>query len=80
MDSAAVARLIEKGIPGATVRVSSDDDTHFQAVVISGTFAGLRATARHQLVYRCLGELMGNEIHAMSIRALTPDEWKPPAR
>jgi acid stress-induced BolA-like protein IbaG/YrbA len=28
------------------------------------------------MVYRCLGELMGNEIHAMSIRAHTPDEWR----
>lgn len=76
MDSEAIAALIRQGIPGADVRVSSDDNTHFQAVVVAEAFAGLRATARHQLVYRSLGERMGNEIHALSIRALTPDEWQ----
>lgn len=76
MDASAIEDLIREGLPGATVRVSSPDNTHFQAVVISDAFAGLRATARHQLVYRCLGERMGNEIHALSIRALTPEESK----
>lgn len=76
MNAEAIARLIEEGIPDATVRVASDDNTHFQAVVVSDAFAGLRAAARHQLVYRCLGDRMGNEIHALSIRAMTPDEWE----
>jgi acid stress-induced BolA-like protein IbaG/YrbA len=35
---------------------------------------GKRSIARHQLIYRTLGELMGREIHAMSIEALTPEE------
>ena len=35
---------------------------------------GKRSIARHQLVYRCLGELVGREIHALSIEALTPEE------
>jgi acid stress-induced BolA-like protein IbaG/YrbA len=74
MDPAAIEKLIEDGIPDATVSVSSDDNTHFQAVVVSDAFAGLRAPARHQLIYKCLGERMGNEIHALSIRALTPGE------
>jgi acid stress-induced BolA-like protein IbaG/YrbA len=74
MDSEAVAALIREGIPGAVVEVSSDDNVHFQAVVVSEAFAGLRAPARHRLVYRSLGDRVGNEIHALSIRALTPDE------
>jgi acid stress-induced BolA-like protein IbaG/YrbA len=53
----------------------SDDNTHFEALVVSDEFADKRALARHQLVYQCLGALMGNEIHAMSIRAYTRDEW-----
>lgn len=76
MDPSAIEKLIEEGLPDATVRVSSPDNTHFQAIVISEAFAGLRATARHQLVYRCLGDRVGNEIHALSIRALTPEEAK----
>ena len=43
---------------------------------IAAEFEGKRPIARHQLVYRCLGKLVGNEIHALSIKALTPDEWR----
>ena len=70
-----VTQLIQDGLPGATVRVASDDNTHFEAIVVSDAFEGKRPIARHQLVYACLGSLMGNEIHAMSIRAHTPEEW-----
>jgi acid stress-induced BolA-like protein IbaG/YrbA len=69
-----VAELIRAGLPGADVRVQSDDNTHFAARVVSKDFAGKRSIARHQLIYRTLGELMGREIHAMSIEALTPEE------
>ncbi len=69
-----IAELIRAGLPGAEVRVESDDGTHFAARVVAPEFAGKRPIARHQLVYRTLGELMGREIHAMSIEALTPEE------
>ncbi len=76
MDPEQVSKLIRDGLPGADVSVMSDDNTHFEAIVVSDAFAGKRPIARHQLVYGCLGKLMGNEIHAMSIRAHTPDEWR----
>ena len=76
MDPLEVTRLIEAGLPDATVKVVSDDNTHFQALVVAAEFAGKRPLARHQLVYECLGSLVGNEIHALSITALTPDEWQ----
>jgi acid stress-induced BolA-like protein IbaG/YrbA len=69
-----VARLIRAGLPGSSVRVQSDDNTHFAARVVAREFAQLKSLARHQLVYRALGELMGREIHALSIEALTPEE------
>lgn len=75
MNPEAIEKLIEAGLPGAEVRVSSGDNTHFEALVVSDAFAGKRPLARHQLVYACLGTLMGNEIHALSISALTPEEW-----
>lgn len=74
MTSEEIARLIRAGLPGADVRVQSDDDTHFQARIVAPQFAGKRGVARHQLVYRTLGERMGREIHALSIEALTPAE------
>jgi acid stress-induced BolA-like protein IbaG/YrbA len=74
MNAAEVQTLIETGLPGARVRVASDDDTHFEAIIIAEQFAGKRMLQRHQLVYATLGPRMGREIHALSMQALTPDE------
>lgn len=75
MNPEQIAQLIRDGIPGADVQVVTDDNTHFAARVIAAEFVGKRSIARHQLVYRALGEYMGREIHALSIEALTPEEW-----
>ena len=74
MHPAQVAELIRKAMPDAEVKVESDDQTHFSARIVSAAFAGLRGVARHQIVYRSLGALVGREIHALSIEALTPQE------
>jgi acid stress-induced BolA-like protein IbaG/YrbA len=76
MTAEQVAQLIRAGLPQAEVRVASDDNTHFEAQIISAAFDGKRSLARHQLVYATLGELMGREIHALSIEAYTPEEWR----
>jgi acid stress-induced BolA-like protein IbaG/YrbA len=76
MDPIEIKTLIENGLAGAEVNVFSEDNTHYSAIIISDAFADKRPIARHQLVYQCLGALMGNEIHAMSIRAHTPAEWQ----
>ena len=70
-----VTRLIEAGLPGARVRVATDDDTHFTAVIVSDRFEGARSIKRHQQIYATLGARMGREIHALSIEAYTPQEW-----
>jgi acid stress-induced BolA-like protein IbaG/YrbA len=69
-----VTALIRAAIPGEA-EVRSDDNTHFAARVVSPVFSGLRPLARHQLIYRALGPRVGNEIHALSIEAYTPEEW-----
>jgi len=52
------------------------DGQHFEALVVSTAFIGLPKVRRHQLVYRALGGRMAGEIHALSMRTLTPDEWE----
>lgn len=76
MDPSEIERLIEAGLPEAEVQVMSDDNTHFEALVVAAEFSGKRLLARHQMVYKCLGTLVGNDIHALSIIAMTPDEWR----
>ncbi|HET8940877.1 MAG TPA: BolA/IbaG family iron-sulfur metabolism protein [Rudaea sp.] len=74
MDTRTIQTLIEQGLSGARVQVNSDDNVHFDAVVIAAEFAGKLPLARHRLVYATLGEAMGGEIHALSLKTLTPEE------
>jgi acid stress-induced BolA-like protein IbaG/YrbA len=76
MKPAEIQALIEAGLPGAQVHVASDDDTHFEALIVAPQFEGKRMIQRHQLVYATLGARMGREIHALSMQALTPQEHR----
>ena len=74
MQPESIEQMIRDGLAGAEVRVMSDDNTHFEAIVVSSEFEGKRPLVRHQMVYKTLGDLVGGEIHALSIKALTPSE------
>ncbi len=67
---------IESGLACERVEVSGDGQ-HFQALIVSPAFEGKSRVQRHQLVYKALGERMREDIHALSMRTLTPEEWKP---
>jgi acid stress-induced BolA-like protein IbaG/YrbA len=54
----------------------SGDGRHFEALVVSAAFEGKSRIARHQQVYRALGDRMRQEIHALSMRTLTPAEYQ----
>jgi len=58
---------IEAGIPGSQADVSGDG-RHFNAIVVSGAFAGLSRLAQHRLVYGVFGAEVGDRIHALSIQ------------
>ncbi len=76
MNPQQVAQLIETGLSGARALVKSEDNVHFEAVVISPSFEGCRSVRRHQLVYGTLGAAMGNEIHALALQVFTPAEFE----
>jgi len=67
--------LIAAGLPCTHLSVDGDG-RHWQAVVVSEAFAGLRPIARHQRVYATLGSKMHtDEVHALSMKTYTPAEW-----
>jgi acid stress-induced BolA-like protein IbaG/YrbA len=74
MDSKTIEQMISAGLTDAQVNVSGDDGVHFEAVVVSPSFRDLPTLKRHRMVYATLGPLMGNEIHALGLRTLTPEE------
>jgi acid stress-induced BolA-like protein IbaG/YrbA len=76
MDPTAVAKLIEQGLPDASVEVKTDGSGHYEATVVSAAFDGERSLRRHQMVYGTLGALVGGEIHALNLRTFTPEEWR----
>ena len=69
-----IKKGIEAGLACEHVEVVGDGQ-HFQALVVSAAFAGKSRVQRHQLVYAALGDRMREEIHALSMRTLTPQEW-----
>jgi len=52
------------------------DGQHFEALIVSAAFQGKSRVQRHQLVYAALGDRMRQEIHALSMRTVTPGEWR----
>jgi acid stress-induced BolA-like protein IbaG/YrbA len=53
----------------------SGDGRHFEAVVVSDSFANQSRLSRHRLVYAALGERMKEEVHALSMKLFTVNEW-----
>ena len=69
-----VKTYISEHVPCTHIEVEGDGQ-HFYATIVSPEFAGKRLVQRHQLVYAALGDRMKAEIHALSIKAFTPDEF-----
>ena len=70
-----VKKYIAAGLACEHLEVEGDGQ-HFFATIVSDAFDGKRLIQRHQLVYAALGERMREEIHALSMKTLTPAEWQ----
>ena len=66
---------IAAGLPCTHLQVDGDGQ-HFNALIVSPAFVGKRSIQRHQMVYAALGERMREEIHALSMKTMTPDEYQ----
>jgi acid stress-induced BolA-like protein IbaG/YrbA len=69
-----VQRFIAQGLACEHVEVEGDG-RHFFATIVSAEFEGTNRVARHQRVYQALGDRMREQIHALSMKTLTPAEW-----
>ncbi len=69
-----VQRFIAQGLPCEHVEVEGDGQ-HFFATIVSTAFEGASRIKRHQRVYQALGDRMREQIHALSMKTLTPAEW-----
>ena len=72
--AADVQRYIAQGLACEHLEVEGDG-RHFFATIVSAEFEGSSRVARHQRVYQALGDRMREQIHALSMKTLTPAEW-----
>ena len=52
-----------------------DGGFHLESIIVSNDFLDINLVERHKLVYKAIGSLMKHEIHALSMKTLTKDEW-----
>ncbi|MFY9511994.1 MAG: BolA family protein [Rubrivivax sp.] len=69
-----VREFIAAGLPCERLDVEGDG-RHFFATIVSAEFEGLPRVRRHQRVYAALGDRMREQIHALSMKTLTPAEF-----
>jgi len=69
-----VKRYIQEKLSCQHLEVIGDGQ-HFEALIVSEAFRGKSRVQRHQLVYGALGDRMREEIHALSMQTLTPEDW-----
>jgi acid stress-induced BolA-like protein IbaG/YrbA len=69
-----VQQYIAQGLVCEHLQVEGDG-RHFFATIVSAEFNGASRIARHQRVYKALGDRMREQIHALSMKTLTPNEW-----
>lgn len=78
MEASELKEKIERALPGAYVEVRdlTGGGDHFEALVVSPGFEGRSLVERHQVVYSALGELMRAQVHALSLKTLTPAQYQ----
>jgi acid stress-induced BolA-like protein IbaG/YrbA len=78
MQAEQLKKLIEQGLPGAQVEVRdyTGGGDHFEALVVSQQFEGKTLVERHQAVYDALGETMRAQVHALTLKTLTPAQYQ----
>lgn len=69
-----VQQYIAAGLTCDYLTVAGDGQ-HFEAVIVASAFSGKNRVERHRLVYQALGDRMRAEIHALSMKTLSPEEW-----
>lgn len=71
-----IKRIIQEHLPCDHIEVIGDGQ-HFEAIIVSQAFRGKSRVQQHQLVYQALGDRMREEIHALSMRTLAPEDYQP---
>jgi len=74
-----IQRLVQAAFPGAILHIEdlAGDGDHYAIHVMSERFVSKSRIQQHQMVYQALGERVGKQLHALSIRTSLPPSPKP---
>jgi stress-induced morphogen len=74
-----IENQLKKSFPQAAISLKDmlGDADHYGLHIVCSSFEGCNRVQRHQMIYKALGPVVGNELHALSIKALTPQEAEP---
>ncbi|MBL4658734.1 MAG: BolA/IbaG family iron-sulfur metabolism protein [Alcanivoracaceae bacterium] len=77
MQSSEIKQLIEQGITNSTARIHTEDNVHFEAIVISDEFVNKSKIQQQRMVYKSLGNLIETgDVHALHLKTYTQDMWQ----
>jgi len=67
-----IKTLIKKAIPDAEIDIidTAGDENHYSATIKSKIFSGKTKIEQHKMVYKALGDKMGNELHALALNTI----------
>ena len=73
-----IEEKLEEGLTNPKIFLQDMTGTmdHFNAIIISDDFIGKNLIEQHRLVYKILGDMVTNEIHALQLKTLTWEQWK----
>lgn len=70
-----ITLCIQSALPDAKVYISTNDDRHFEGVVVSSSFLGKSLVEQHRIVMTALKSLLANKLHAFALKTYTPEAW-----
>ena len=77
MQPGEIESILQAALPLDEVYAKGDDGSHFEVIAVGELFAGMSRVKKQQAVYAPLmDQIASNAIHALSIKAFTPEEWK----
>ena len=73
-----IEQKLQNGLTNPKIFIQDMTGTmdHFNAIIISDDFIGKNLIEQHRLVYKILGDMVTNEIHALQLKTLTWEQWK----
>ena len=70
-----IRQRLTEALEPESLDIEDDSASHFNVIIVSNKFNGQNLIKRHRMVYDAVADMMNKEIHALSMKTYTPDEF-----